>query len=80
MTLEEAKEKVKDILGTSRSLISFISFHDIPEEFLEDLEDYLLDCGIELCRGCEWWHESTDLIDDENEENTGLCYECRERS
>jgi len=42
----------------------------VPE--IEDMEDVLLDTGIEHCTECGWWDESTRF----NE--YGICAECQE--
>ena len=60
---------------------SIIEYFGFPED--TDVEDELLDFGIELCGGCNWWFYSFELIpdDDEDEELTGYCEDCRkERS
>jgi hypothetical protein len=39
-----------------------------------DVEDALLDLGLEPCQGCGWWHESFELS--ENEDGDFVCDDC----
>ena len=41
----------------------------------EDVEEKMLDYGIEICPGCGWWVESGELVDDDG--NLILCENCR---
>jgi hypothetical protein len=53
--------------------------HALGEIFILDESDIcevLLDHGVELCRGCEWWVESHETIDDDLEYH-GKCEDCR---
>lgn len=42
-----------------------------------DWEDEMLTAGMELCLGCGWWMESSELVH-EDEEDTGYCSDCKE--
>jgi hypothetical protein len=44
---------------------------DTEEKLLELLEDW----GVELCPHCNWWVESSELLDDED--NVVGCQDCR---
>lgn len=35
----------------------------------------LLNISVEACQGCDYWHDSCELVDDDNA--PGFCYECR---
>lgn len=50
-------------------------FDEVDDDAGDDIEEVLLDANIELCRGCEWWHESGELADDED--HIGYCSDCR---
>ena len=62
-----------DVVGTCQSVIEIAEKHSIPED---DVEEYLLEEGIESCTGCGWWFEVGDLVDG-GDENDGFCVECR---
>ena len=61
------------VLGTCLSLVQIAVKYAIPED---EVEESLLDAGIEVCVGCGWWFEVSELVDDEDE-NEGYCAECR---
>lgn len=60
------------VLGTCLSIVAIAEKYGIPED---EVEEALLDKGIERCAGCEWWFEVSELVDDEDE-NPGYCDEC----
>lgn len=47
------------------------------EEEIEDLDDWLLDHGIERCPSCEWYVESGELIPPDTDDPDGFCENCR---
>ena len=68
-------EKVRAYLeGTCNSLDIALERFDIALE-VEDLEDMLLDLGIERCPDCGWWMESSELVDEDSE--VVGCDQCR---
>lgn len=74
---EEMRYKVAQyILGTCQTLSAVIDYFDLDIDENE-FEDELLNENVEMCQGCGWWFESSDLIDDDME-NPGYCKQCRE--
>lgn len=61
------------VVGTCQSVVAIAEKYDIPED---EVEECLLDEGIEACSGCGWWFEVGELVDDDYE-NEGYCDECR---
>ena len=47
---------------------------------IEDLDEYLLNLGIEKCPGCDWYVESGELIPLDEDEPDGCCCNCRPSS
>jgi hypothetical protein len=71
---EENMNKLADhIVGTPKSPIIACEEIEIPE--YDDLEDKLLDKGIELCGHCGWWNYSYMLTFIEDSGNS-YCDEC----
>jgi len=61
--------EIADIfLGTCRTIGSVIDQYEL-DKTVEEVEDLLLDYSIERCPECEWWVESIELMD-ENDEPT----------
>lgn len=53
---------------------------DSAVEFLEldpdvDWEDEMLTANMEMCLGCGWWMESSELVH-EDDADTGYCEQC----
>lgn len=67
------EQQAADVLGTCLSVAAIAEKYGIPED---EVEESLLDEGIEACTGCDWWFEVGELVDDEDE-NEGYCDECR---
>jgi len=60
--------------GTCRTPQNAIDYFDLkctPEEVI----DAMLDCNLEMCPGCGWWVESSELIDEND--NQVECENCR---
>lgn len=66
------------LLGTCTNISVEIERLELDD--LIDWEDEMLTAGVEPCKGCAWWHESGDLIDNEegDDSKTGYCPQCRE--
>ncbi len=78
LTDKQLSELSSYLIGTANSIDSGLAIIGIDESLdMTDIEDALLDKECELCRGCGWWHESSDLAADDDE-STGLCEDCRE--
>ena len=64
------------LLGTSNSISDAIENFNLDEEFDEsELEDMISFTNIERCPYCEWWFESSELLDDDDE--VVGCRDCR---
>lgn len=79
MTPEELDEKrhelAKYLEGTCMSIETAIELLELDPSI--DWEDEILTAGIELCLGCGWWMESSELVH-EDEEDTGFCEDCKD--
>ena len=69
----------RDALDTCKSPAEIAEIMGISEE---DIEEALLDEGVEMCQGCGWWMESGMLTPDpdteEDDDNLiGYCPDCR---
>jgi predicted Zn-ribbon and HTH transcriptional regulator len=64
------------VLGTCKNPSTVIEYFNLDVDE-NDIEDLLLDVNIEMCEGCGYWFESSDLIDDDME-NPGYCNQCRD--
>ena len=65
MTTEEIDQITQKLSGTSGIYDSGIcEEHGISNEELEEL---MVDAGYERCSECEWWCETSELVDDESE-------------
>lgn len=72
--ISETREELADyLIGTCHTLDSAIEFLELDQEI--DWDDEMLSANIELCLGCGWWHESGDLVH-EDEADTGYCEDC----
>lgn len=77
-TLNEAMDEIADsIKGTCDSEDKWV---EILEDWgfyvdSDDIVDYLLDRNIERCSGCGWWHESHELVNEDND--IVGCEQCR---
>jgi len=77
MTAKELAAKIAgQIQGTCKSLVYYLDEH--PEIDMDDLEDALLDEGIEKCKGCGWWFEVCELCPLGDDDEPGYCDQCRE--
>lgn len=74
----EILRKIKDkYYGTCVSLSYIIDSEELDIDENE-LEDRLLDVNLEKCKLCDWWYDSGELLDDENEDSEpGFCSDCR---
>ena len=72
----ETAKVAADLLGTCTSLDFYIEAHELDVD-AETLEDLLLDFGVERCPVCEWWHESGELIDPDDDDAEPMCDQCR---
>lgn len=61
--------------GTCQSIDAAIEYLELDPTV--DWEDEMLTAGMELCMGCGWWHASSELVH-ENDEDTGYCDQCVE--
>lgn len=61
------------LLGTCNSAANAIDHFELEAD-QDELEDRLLDINVELCKGCNWWHESCMLICDDG--GNALCEQC----
>jgi hypothetical protein len=67
-----------DLFDTCNSIDSALDTLGLEGEFdATDWEDWLLDVNCERCAGCGWWHDSSALVDEEDDDNTGYCEDCR---
>lgn len=69
----QTSRELTNVVGTCLSVVAIAAKYGIPED---EVEERLLDEGIETCIGCGWWFEVSELVD-ENDENPGYCDECR---
>ncbi len=78
LTDEQMEEIKHDLLGTCQSVATVLNNHGL-DGHEDEVEDRLLDepHAVELCVGCNWWHEPCDLTWVE-EEGGGLCSQCHE--
>jgi hypothetical protein len=72
LTEEQVSEIVDTVTGYANGYTSAMAQFDIEAE---DLDELLANANIEKCDGCDWYFESGELIDD-NEEVVG-CKDCR---
>ena len=70
-TREERERFADYIVGTCKSIEEAAKYLELTH--IQDWEDHLLSENVELCQGCQWWHESAEL-----DEDTLLCYQCHE--
>lgn len=72
---EKIWDKIYNYLeGTCNSPAQAVDYFDLkcsPEE----VEEKMLDMGIEICPGCGWWVESGELVDENGE--VVFCENCR---
>lgn len=67
------EKELSKVLGTCQSVVAIAEKYGIPEG---EVEEHLLEEGIEACTGCGWWFEVGELVDSEYEIE-GYCGECR---
>jgi len=71
---EDYRDQLLNYLqGTCQSLDAAVEFLELDP--VVDWEDEMLSAGMELCLGCGWWHESGELVH-EDEADTGYCEDC----
>lgn len=73
MKYSQKQRECTNVVGTCQSVVAIAEKYDIPED---EVEECLLDQGIDVCAGCGWWFEVGALVDGEDE-NDGYCAECR---
>ena len=59
-------------VGTMESPAALAERFDVLED---DVEEALVDCGVEKCPECEWWVEVGELADENGDEQA--CESCR---
>jgi len=60
--------------GTCNSIEQAMDRFDIDFP-VEEVEDRLLDVNLERCPGCDWWVESSELVDSKGD--IVVCENCR---
>lgn len=77
MNLTEQEKKrieLSDYLqGTCITIAQAVESLELDESI--DWEDEMLSAGVEVCLSCGWWHESGELVHDDDED-TGICGDC----
>jgi len=76
-TDQEVQNIAHHLQGTCSGIEYGASAETEDELDIDDLEERL-GWHIEICRGCGWWHELWELTDPDDENNDGLCDDCRE--
>lgn len=74
--VEKLAEVGQYLQGSCKSTLEAIEHFELNiEEGV--LEQRLLDVDVEICVNCHWWHEVCELefVEDEN---GGVCEQCRE--
>ena len=74
--MEEVTDNIID-LATSYADGFERALKVVEEAGIEDLDDFLLDHGIEACPGCGWYAESGELIPTDEDDPDGCCSNCR---
>lgn len=75
---DEQLRKIAEHLEGTCSLISSV-LDKLELDFdPSDVEDRLLSLNVERCSGCDWWMESSDLVDADGE--VVGCDQCRKKS
>jgi hypothetical protein len=79
LTTAQLEEVAGMLEGTCREIETALDLAGLEScDFdVTDIEDQLLDVSLERCKGCDWWMEPSELVDDENEQ-AGFCEQCRE--
>lgn len=77
LTQKQLEELGNQLSGTADSIQSGLQAIglDIDDYDATNVEDQLLDLNMEICPGCGWWAESSELVDDDGEETS--CDNCR---
>lgn len=68
-------EFLEAIVGTALEPNTWLENHSLKP--IEDIEDFLLEYNIERCPYCDWWFDSMELLN-EDDEIVG-CEHCRTR-
>jgi hypothetical protein len=76
LTSEQVREIASLLEGTCNSVESALERLDLEDVPVEEVEDRLLDVNLERCPICDWWVESSEIVND-NCEIVG-CESCRE--
>ncbi len=67
--------------GTCNPVWRALDALDLKEELeVDEVEDRLLDYDLEQCRGCGWWFEPGELAGLEDDDEPGLCDDCRKEA
>jgi len=74
LSREELQQVSDELEGTCRSVESVLEQLGLAADPTE-VEDQLVDLNLELCPGCGWWMESSELID--ANDNVVGCDQCR---
>lgn len=71
----EREELVHYLRGTCHTLGMAIESLELDPDW--DWDDEILTANLETCLGCGWWHDSGELVH-ENDEDIGFCDDCKE--
>lgn len=78
MSPQQIEELAGILQGTCRSIESGVTQMGLEDDEYDtaEIEDALAD-HIELCQGCEWWHEPSELAPVDDDGPVGYCDDCR---
>lgn len=74
LTDEQIAAVAARLVNTAGTITAALEALDIDAD-PNDVEDALVDEGVEACEGCDWWFPSYELLDDESE--VVGCDDCR---
>lgn len=72
LTREQEQEIAHALLGTCETGVFQAEEYEVE---LQDIEEACLNQNVERCPVCDWWCESSELIDEEG--NVVGCDQCR---
>ena len=73
----DEKQRLREYLeGTCADIMMALEHLDIDAD-ADDAEEAMEELNLERCPGCDWWMESSALIDDDS--NVVGCDQCRQR-
>lgn len=81
LTQEQLEKLANRLLGTADSIeVGIESIGIESEEFQDDSDviDQLVNVNVERCQGCDWWFESDELVNPDDDDDIGHCEDCRE--